>query len=170
MWKRIEPLSKDEARATDLVLGGKARFLVDQNIGKLAEILKDLGYDAVSTTDVDLDGHDDGDVFSAGWRLKRVILTSDRDFLDDRRFPLHRCAGVVVIPNPSEGMSGFAAALGELLPVLKRYARAFDREKTVVNADRSWTVRGFSKARGVHRTLRMRVDEHGQLWEWDGDR
>jgi hypothetical protein len=166
MWKKIPPLTKDEARATDRMLRKKAGLLVDENIGKLASILRDLGWDAISAHDAGLRGRSDEDLFALGWKRKRLIITNDADFLDDGRFPFHRCPGVLILPSPAKGLEGFADALATGLPVVGRYSRAFDREKIVIGSDGTWTVRGFSKERGVHWKVQFKVDERGQPWEW----
>lgn len=166
MWKKIPTLTKDQARATDLLLRRRARWLVDENIAKLAGVLTDLGWNAVSAHDMRVSRHADENLFALGWKEKRMIITNDADFLDDSRYPFHRCPGVLIIPSPATDMKGFADALAEVLPVVGRYSGAFDREKIVVNADGTWTVRGFSKERGIHWKQRFKVDERGQAWEW----
>ena len=35
-------------------------------------------------------------------QLRRTLVTLDRDYLDDRRFPLDDCGGVLVIQAPDE--------------------------------------------------------------------
>ncbi len=35
-------------------------------------------------------------------QLRRTLVTMDRDYLDDRRFPLHECGGVLVVSAPNE--------------------------------------------------------------------
>src|SRR5215471_9458013 len=127
MWKKIARLTKDEVRATDRVLRKKARFLVDENIGKLASILRELGWDAVSASEAGLHGHSDEDLFALGWKEKRMIITNDTDFLEDRRYPFHRCPGVMVLPSPAKGLEGFADALANWLPVVGHYSGAFNR-------------------------------------------
>jgi uncharacterized protein DUF5615 len=166
MWKKILPVTEDEVRAADHFLRKKARFLVDENIGKLASILRELGWDAVSAHEAGLRGHSDEDLFAFGWKRKRVIITNDDGFLDDRRYPFHRCPGVLIVPSPAKNFEGFADALASGLPVVGRYSGAFDREKIAIRSDGTWTVRGFSKEPGVHWKAQFKVDEHGQAWEW----
>jgi predicted nuclease of predicted toxin-antitoxin system len=47
---------------------------------------------------VGLGGRSDEEIFAYAWREKRIIWTHDRDFLDDKRFPVHRNPGVLVLP------------------------------------------------------------------------
>jgi hypothetical protein len=42
-------------------------------------------------------------VFVAAWKDKRVVITHDADFLDNKRFPPNRNPGVVLIRPGSEG-------------------------------------------------------------------
>lgn len=165
MRKKIPRLTKAEARATDRLLKKKARILVDENIGKLAEILRELGWNAVSAQEAGIQGHPDEDIFAYAWRQKRLLITSDADFLDDWRFPFHRCAGVIVLPSPGKNFDAFAEALGSALPVIGRYYGAFDREKVLFRSDGTWSVRGFSKERGTHWATQFKTDARGQSWE-----
>src|SRR5512135_1340326 len=40
--------------------------------------------------------------FRLARQLRRTLVTLDRDYLDDRRFPLDVCAGVLVVSAPDE--------------------------------------------------------------------
>jgi hypothetical protein len=40
--------------------------------------------------------------FRLARQLRRTLVTLDRDYLDDRRFPLDECAGVLVVSGPDE--------------------------------------------------------------------
>src|SRR5216684_319080 len=51
-------------------------------------------------------------------QLRRTLVTLDRDYLDDRRFPLEGCGGVLVISAPGAR---------ELLALLKRVDRTLFR-------------------------------------------
>lgn len=152
---------------TDGALRKKTRFLVDENIGKLASILRELCLNALSAHEAGLRGHSDEDLFAFGWKRKRVIITNDRDFLDDQLYPFHRCPGVLILPSPAKGLKGFADALANGLPVVGRYGGAFERQKMVIESDGTGMVRGFSKHRGLHWNVRFKVDGDDELWEWD---
>jgi|SRR5271166_2984638 len=167
MWKKIPSLIQDEARAFDAVFRRKAKLLIDENIGKLAGILKDLGWNAVPAQEAALRGQPDENVFALAWRKKRVLITNDTDFLDDRLYPFHRCSGVLIVPSPSENLDSFADAISSALPVIGHFVTAFLGAKIVIGSDGIWTVRGFSKESGIHWKARFRLDRHGRAWEWD---
>ena len=42
---------------------------------------------------------DDQTVFATAWKLGRLLVTYDADFLDDRLFPFARCPGLLVLPS-----------------------------------------------------------------------
>lgn len=62
------------------------------------------GLDVTTAQELDIVGHDDQAVFSAAWRLQRVIVTHDFDFMNDARFPFNRCPGVLILPDMGRNM------------------------------------------------------------------
>lgn len=56
----------------------------------------------VSAVELGFRGRDDGFHFAEAKRERRFLLTNDHDFLDDRRFPLQSCLGVIVLAPPKE--------------------------------------------------------------------
>ena len=44
----------------------------------------------------------DGEHYRLARQLRRTLITLDRDYLDDRRFPLEECGGVIVLMAPEE--------------------------------------------------------------------
>ena len=50
--------------------------------------------------------------FQLARQLRRTLITLDRDYLDDRRFPLEECGGVLVVSAPDE--RALAALLGRV--------------------------------------------------------
>jgi predicted nuclease of predicted toxin-antitoxin system len=96
----IEPLSKRDQREVEEYLRKKKvrpRFYADENFPRRAvELLWGNGLDLVTATDAGLTGHSDEDHLAFARREKKVLLTCDRDFLDDHKFPLLSCPPVVV--------------------------------------------------------------------------
>ena len=60
----------------------------------------------------------DTEHFRLARQLRRTLITLDRDYLDDRRFPLAECAGVLVVSGPDEAL---------LAKLLVRFDRTFFR-------------------------------------------
>jgi hypothetical protein len=64
-----------------------------------------------------------GDDFHAhhARKTRRILVTqNEKDFWDDRTFPLHMCPGVVIVPSSGQALGlKVAVALVEVLSVLK---------------------------------------------------
>src|ERR1700722_17721456 len=103
-WVKLDSPTRDEMRRLDTEYRGRVRFLVDESMGKgVAEILQREAYNVKYVSEYSLIGRSDEDVFAVGWNEKRVIVTHDPDFLDDRRFPAHRNPGVLLVRPGSSG-------------------------------------------------------------------
>jgi predicted nuclease of predicted toxin-antitoxin system len=93
-WKKLDLPTTDELREIKQEYKGKARFLVDESMGtNVAKYLSKQGYNTKYVGDESLEGRSDEDVFAFAWKEKRIIVTHDPDFLDDRRFHLIEIRG-----------------------------------------------------------------------------
>lgn len=80
--------------------GKRSRFLIDESLGSgTIEFFQYYRLNAVDVWQVGLNGHDDRAVFACAWRHRRILLTQDQDFWDDRQFPEHRNPGLVILPG-----------------------------------------------------------------------
>jgi predicted nuclease of predicted toxin-antitoxin system len=78
----------------------KVRAYLDENIPlSVAERVRtNLRWDVLSVQEEpDLRNQEDKFHYANAKRLGRILFTLDRDFLDDRRFPLHQSPGVFVV-------------------------------------------------------------------------
>ena len=74
-----------------------------------------LGWDVLFVIEHnDLRRARDGEHFRLARELRRTLITLDRDYLDDRAFPLAASGGVIVLAAPTEG---------GLMQILKRVDR-----------------------------------------------
>jgi len=105
MWVDIEaivtadpPTPKEAQQVLDfLARRAKARFYADENFPKQAvSLLRDMGARVHTAQEIRLTGHPDEN--HAAYALKRglVLLTCDRDLLDEKRFPLIHCPAIFV--------------------------------------------------------------------------
>lgn len=172
VWKRLtgDGISKDELREMLADIRGRPRFLVDENMGQdVATLVNRSGWNAVFANDVGLRGHDDSDIMAFAWREKRVILTHDDDFLDDKKFPFYRNPGVVVLPGNDGRRQVLVNALSRVLGILGHYSRMFHHPKIKVTEENHWTVRDFRSDEGMHTLNRYKFDEHGNMYQWSDD-
>jgi hypothetical protein len=81
------------------------RIYADANIpaGVVAFMRERLRWDVLFVIEhPDLRRAPDTEHFRLAHQLRRTLVTLDRDYLDDRRFPLDTCAGVLVVAAPDE--------------------------------------------------------------------
>ncbi|MDH4066972.1 MAG: DUF5615 family PIN-like protein [Acidobacteriota bacterium] len=95
LWSELGPVADD---ATD-----RPRVYADANVpaGLVRFMRETLGWDVLNVMDhPDLRRARDDEHYRLARRLRRTLVTLDRDYLDDRRFPPHEGAGVLVVAAP----------------------------------------------------------------------
>ncbi|HOC17180.1 MAG TPA: DUF5615 family PIN-like protein [Vicinamibacterales bacterium] len=96
-------------------LAGQPRMYADANVpaGLVTFMRVRLRWDVLFVTEHDdLRRQPDTEHFRLAAKLRRTLLTLDRDYLDDRRFPPSATAGVLVIAAPDE--NGLSRLLSRL--------------------------------------------------------
>jgi predicted nuclease of predicted toxin-antitoxin system len=95
-----EPLSKPEQREFEAYLKKKKikpRFYSDANFPQWAvDYVRENKFKLVTAKEVGLQNRDDQDHLAYALREARVLLTCDRDFLDERKHPLISCPAIIV--------------------------------------------------------------------------
>ena len=88
-------------------LAAAPRVYVDANVplGAVERMRRELAWDVLFVLEhEDLRRARDTDHFTRAFDLGRTLITLDRDFLDDRAFPLVLSPGVIVCSAPDEGL------------------------------------------------------------------
>jgi len=119
------------------------RDYVDANVpaGLVAFMREVLQWDALFVIEHDdLRRARDGEHFRLARQLRRTLLSFDRDYLDDRKFPPAESGGVVILTAPEE--RGYIALLKRLntevfQPSLTASTLPFEGRKVHVHVD--WT-------------------------------
>ena len=147
----------------------KTRFLVDEDVGiEIAQFLRQRHYNAIFVGDVGLAGRDDTEVYGYAWREKRVLLTHDHDFLDDKKFPEHRNPGVVVLPGGGGDQQALAEGLVIALRVFGTTAALWRKTKSTISASGEMTIHTRNFATGKIETSRFRLTRTDiEIWEQD---
>ena len=106
-------------------IAGQPRVYVDANIpaGLVVFMRTDLRWDVLFVIEHDdLRRERDGEHFRLARELRRTLITLDRDYLDDRAFPMEQSGGVLVLTAPGE--KEYRALLARLDAELFRAERA----------------------------------------------
>jgi hypothetical protein len=132
--------------------------------------LRGWGWNAVAAVDVGLGGRSDEDVFSYAWRERRVILTSDEDFLDDARFPSHRNPGVIVVPSTALLRSqAFLVGIYNGVHTIGPFADCYVGSKIRALSNGEITIRNRDPRTGAMRQTRYRFTWAGAVEVWEDD-
>jgi Domain of unknown function (DUF5615) len=86
-------------------LSPSPRIYADANVpaGIVAHMRARLGWDVLFVLEADdLRRAPDTKHYQLAQQLRRTLVTMDRDYLDDRRFPMNASGGVLVIHAPDE--------------------------------------------------------------------
>lgn len=74
------------------------RFKIDENLPvEIAELLRDVGHDALTVQEQRLGGSPDPNIASVCREENRALVTLDTDFADIRTYPPRNYPGIIVL-------------------------------------------------------------------------
>lgn len=116
----------------------KAKLYADEDIEEdVVESLRESGVNIESARELGHRGKPDQFHASLALRKRRFLLTKNaKDFLDDRRFPVGRAPGVIVLKGDMARMEDYARAVLNVLRIIVPYGELFEGSKIVVSASR----------------------------------
>ena len=140
-------------------IAGQPRLYVDANVpaGLVGFMRHQLRWDVLFVIEHDdLRRARDGDHYRLARQWQRTLITLDRDYLDDQKFPPEESGGVLVLTAPEE--KGYVALLKRLDAELFRLERSErserpERSERSERSDRSLPLKG--------RKLHVHVDWPG---------
>jgi predicted nuclease of predicted toxin-antitoxin system len=124
-----------------------------------------------SLNDVDawgagISGRDDQTVFAFAWRHRRILLTQDEDFWDDRRFPERRNPGVVILPGANGDQTDMIRALVWMSLLVGRGPEQWRKQKVRITRDGEVYTRFREWKTGAMVTKRFRFNRRGPMEEF----
>jgi hypothetical protein len=144
----------------------KVKFYADENFPTLAvKLLRANGFHVLTAQEGDLLGHPDENHAAFALKNGRVLLTCDRDYLDERRFPLIHCSVIVVCDFGSGSLNEMRQTF-RCLRTMIDVPQVFDKWTKIDARRDSWTELSRFLDGTTSRT-RHRVYK-GQMQEWVG--
>lgn len=166
-WKPID-ITKEEIATAVRLFSKKAKFVVDESVDReVGDYLKEKGWNTKTVSEVGLSGHSDDDINTFSYKTKRVILTHDTDFLDDKRFPPNRIYSIIVLPGGAGDLRALAKALNGALSIVGPFIKAYEQSKMWFTQDQIFYVRHRDNKTGRITTSRYKYGGNGpaQIWE-----
>lgn len=131
LWSELGPVAE--------AVADRPRVYADANLpaGLVAFMRTRLQWDVLFVMEhPDLRRASDLVHFRLARQLRRTLVTLDRDYLDERRFPVSAGAGVLVLAAPNA--AGFEALLARLDRGLFRAAGPLPLEGRTLHAHTDW--------------------------------
>jgi hypothetical protein len=132
-------------------------FVVDESLGRSLALALEKLVDARNVCAAKLDGHygEDG---------RQIMLTQNRDFLDDRRFPPHRHTGVIVLVGEVD--EPLIKSLMSTLSLVEQGRELWEGAKVVVNDNGRIRVTSLDHKTSARHTSHYKLRVAGPPLVW----
>lgn len=151
----------------------EASFYADHNLdAAIVEVLRHLKYDVETAQEIGFEHQPDEFHYSRAFNTNRVLLTRDKDYLNNERFPLSQTRGVIVFNIDTANTKEIARALEVIDVVLAKIAPVLNEAKVILNSDYTVTFikRKSSDGGFIEDRTRYKFDENGRdVWIWEDD-
>ena len=166
-WERLPDPRREEISQLSRAFGEKPRFLVDENLGhELAAALKLVGYNTKSAEDAVLTGYPDESYWAIARREDRVLISKDRDFLDNRRFPLRLSPGVLILPDDHLESERFLTVLARAISLFKWTRGAYRGSKLDFTSPTDLAIESYIHNFGQVLRQRYQFDARDNAFIW----
>jgi predicted nuclease of predicted toxin-antitoxin system len=103
---------------------GRARFYLDHNVeASIAELLRYRGFHVEVASELGFEKKSDRSHLQAAKRRGAVLVTRDKDYLDDRVFPFHDLKDAAIVVLRTEASAGLAPFGYMLLSLVEEIGR-----------------------------------------------
>ena len=131
MWKKIDDSYANLVEPFEK----RVRFLIDENIEpETIAFLKKRRANTKSVKEFGYQCRSDGDIYKLAYREKRMLLTQDDGYLDNRKFPIDQTSGILIITGCS-GYQDMNAILEALLTSIVPFGETWNQSKMRIIPD-----------------------------------
>jgi len=165
-WETIA-MAREDIATFDRMFRREAKFYAEDSIEQVViDILRDLGFKVISSREAGLSGHDDADHLAYASRENRILLTKDKDFLNDRKHSPFESPGMIVLNIDPLNRESLEDVLYVLKFVIKPYREIWHKSKVLISKDRQITVWQREHKTSRWQSTRYRLSRSGQAQEW----
>jgi predicted nuclease of predicted toxin-antitoxin system len=135
-WEELKSDEKDS-----LILPKKpkkVKFLADQNIPiKIVQELRNAKISIATVEELGLEGCPDENLVQIARKRGLVILTTDRDFWDERKHPIHKCFGIICIDAGPQDSKKILESIALIDVFFLRYIPRewWDKQKALIKSN-----------------------------------
>jgi hypothetical protein len=143
-------------------------FLFDENVQtNVIRAVRAYGMRVDTVRELGRKSRSDQEVFALAWKRKQMLVTYDRDFWDDTRFPLGLCAGVLQLPDIGQNLSFFWLFLTGPVRLFSRGRDLWFNTKIRIGEGSRITVKTWDRYPGRIVASRYWLQPRGKLLVWD---
>jgi len=166
-WEELPQPTRADVSEMEQRWKKKAQFLVDESLDQgLVQVLRQLGWNALGVDDEGLRGLADETVFARARDQGRLLLSKDRDFLNERRFPLTMGGAVAVLPEGPIDGEGVVRALRALLGIFAPLSRAYTCARMDLTSRDELQIRSFDPSKSFLQTQRYKLGPGEKTFIW----
>jgi len=115
---------------------------------------------------VGLRGRSDEEIFAYARKERRVILTHDDDFMDNRQFSINLSPGVVKIPGGEGDEAALVHAVSQVISMFGKLGDFFEKTKISISPEGIWTVFKFDQPSGKIEKSMYKFARNVDAMEW----
>ena len=171
-WKKIAftPRQWQRMHSEHSGVEGRARFLIDEDMPwEVTSVLRKRRFGTMTVEDYGLTGRGDHAIFELARSEDRILVTEDRGFLDDQRFPPEGSPGLAILPPHGDDQGRFVSAFGLLLKIHGDNHALWRETKAWIPGDGTVAIRCRDPLGNgwTTRTYLFRQDGPPLIWEDD---
>lgn len=152
--KEIKEFQEEFEKEHGFKFTRKPRYFIDENLGQgVTELIRNLGGNVTDSWEQNMLGQKDDIVWRFARKEKRIILSHDDDFMDERIYPIRESHGYVLLPHKEGGETPLVQKIVHLYNVVSSGAGFLYRKKLIIRENGHWELHSISETGKIEKAL-----------------
>lgn len=152
--KEIKVIEDEFEREHGFKFTRKPRYFVDENLGQgVTELIRNLGGNVTDPWEKGMLGYKDDRVWQFARKERRIILSHDNDFMDERKYPIRECHGYVVLPHKEGGETPLVQKVAHLYSVTSSGVGFLYKKKLIIRENGHWELHSISETGKIEKAI-----------------